>query len=91
MKKTVTVEVLRPQIGDKRYERGDRRELPPAVAEKFVATGAVRIIKSAAKSSGKAPNKPKAKRAAAPSNKAAPAPANKAEGGPAAPAAPPAE
>lgn len=66
----VKVKVLRTQIGDKRYERGDKRELPKAVAEKFAKTGAVEIL--AAKPAKKAAKKPQ--------NKAAPKPENKSEG-----------
>ena len=62
----VKVRVLRTQIGEKRYERGDTRLLPKDVAERFAKNGAVEIVQA-----------PKKKRAAKPKNKAAKKPENK--------------
>lgn len=62
----VEVKVLRTMIGEERYQRGDKRKMSKAVAEKFAATGAVEILE-----------KPKKKAAKKPQNKAAPKPANK--------------
>lgn len=82
MATTVRVKVLRPQQGDKRYERGDFRTLPVADAERLAETGAVEIVEKPRNGPKpqQAPKKRGTKKAAAPANKKAPAPANKAEG-----------
>jgi len=58
---TVRVKVLRPMIGDRRYERGEYRTMTPADAERLASTGAVEIVSK--------PTREKAV-AAAPNNKA---------------------
>ena len=71
MSDNIKVRVLRTQIGDKRYERGDTRELPKDVAERFAANGAVEIVEGKKTPAKKAAPKPKNKAERKPKNKSA--------------------
>jgi hypothetical protein len=80
---TVRVKVLRPMIGDKRYERGDYRDLAVADAERLASTGAVEILGQPKRAKPAAQPKKKSTAKAvrsAPRNKAQKPSSNKGEG-----------